>query len=153
MNIRPKTVVTMHVNANCPSHSRTDVTVRDTALIIDEPAERGGTNAGPAPTEVMVASLAGCTNTILNKCAHAHGVEVHALSIIIDAKFDRRGVTLQEEIDLPFPEMLLKITLTTPANAAAIEQVKTDLARFCPVSKVIRQAGTIINEEWTITRP
>ena len=81
MNIRPKTVVTMKVNANCSSHSRTDVSVRDTSLVIDEPEERGGTNAGPAPTETMIAALAGCTNTITHKCAHAHGVNIQAMTV------------------------------------------------------------------------
>ena len=51
MAIRAKTVVTVHLDGACVSHSRTDVHVRDRVLVIDEPEERGGTNAGPSPTE------------------------------------------------------------------------------------------------------
>lgn len=35
----------------------------------------------------------------------------------------------------------------------AVEATKSDLAKFCPVSKPIRQAGTGIAEEWRVTRP
>ena len=67
-------------------------------------------------------------------------------------KFDRRGVTLQEEIDLPFPEIKLRIKMTADAEEAAVEAMKRDLSRFCPVAKVIRAAGTKIVEEWNVTR-
>lgn len=49
MAIKPKTVVTLKAQAECPSHSRSDVAIRDLHFAIDEPTERGGTNAGPTP--------------------------------------------------------------------------------------------------------
>jgi uncharacterized OsmC-like protein len=150
---KPKTVVTQKLEASCPTHSRTDVITRDVETVIDEPVERGGTNLGLAPTETLVAALMGCTNTILNKVAHSHDVDVVALSLNVDAQFDRRGVVLSEEVEVPYPEMKLYINLTTSADEAQIEKVKVDLPRFCPVSKVIRHSGTDLEEIWTITRP
>ncbi len=70
-----------------------------------------------------------------------------------EAKFDRRGADMKEEIAVPFPEIALTIAMTTDADDATIEIVKTDLAKFCPISKVIRESGTKISEEWIITRP
>jgi len=150
---KPKTIVTQKLEASCPTHSRTDVITRDVETVIDEPVERGGTNLGLAPTETLVAALLGCTNTILNKVAHSHDVDVAALSLNVDAQFDRRGVVLSEEVEVPYPEMKLYINLTTSADDAQIEKVKIDLPRFCPVSKVIRHSGTELEEIWTITRP
>ncbi len=149
---KAKTVVTMKLEASCPSHSRTDVMTRDVETVIDEPIERGGTNLGLSPTETLLAALQGCTNTILSKVAHSHGVDVVALSVDLEAKFDRRGVVLDAEVEVPFPEIKLFINLTTSADAASIEKVKTDLPRFCPVSKVIRHSGTVVEEISTITR-
>jgi len=45
------------------------------------------------------------------------------------------------------------INVTTDASEAAMEKVKADLHRFCPVSKVIRNAGTELEEVWNVTRP
>jgi len=153
VTIRPKTVVTMKVEARCPSHARTDVRVRDVSTTIDEPAERGGTNTGPTPTETLMASLLGCTNVITHKVAHKNGVHIDAMSLRLEAQFDRRGVTLQEEVNVPFPEVTLYIDLTTSADQAAVDKVKQELNMFCPVSKVFRGCGTKVNEVWTVRRP
>jgi hypothetical protein len=40
----------------------------------------------------------------------------------------------------------LVINVTANASEAALEKVKTDLHRFCPVSKVIRNSGTQIEK-------
>lgn len=148
-----KTVVTMRLDAACPSHARTDISVRDTGFTIDEPVERGGTNQGPSPTETLMSSLAGCTNVIAHKCAHKHGVVFQGFHVDIVAKFDRRGVTLQEEIDVPFDDIEVRIAVTTDADDEAMARVKADLPRFCPVSKVLRQSGSTVTDVWTVTRP
>jgi uncharacterized OsmC-like protein len=151
--VKPKIVVTMKLSAEAATHSRTDVKVRDVSSVIDEPLERGGTNQGLSPTETLMASLLGCTNTIAHKCAHKHGVELRKLDMRLETQFDRRGVTLQEEVDVPFPQMTLYIDVVTDALDAAIEAVKADLHRFCPVSKVIRACGTQLEQVWTVRRP
>ena len=151
--VKQKTVVTYRFTAQATTHSRTDVKVRDVSSVIDEPLERGGTNQGLAPTETLMASLLGCTNTIFHKCAHKHGVKVHKLDMRLDGQLDRRGVTLQAEVEVPFPAMTLYVDLVTDAPDAAVEAAKNDLHRFCAVSKVIRACGTDLQEVWTVTRP
>jgi uncharacterized OsmC-like protein len=148
-----KTVVTQRLDGRCTSHSRTDVTVRDRAMVIDEPLERGGTNQGFTPTETLMASLVGCTNVITHKVAHKNGVEIRSMNVRLEAQFDRRGVTLQEEIERPFTTVTLHIDLQTDADAAAVERVKRELAMFCPVAKVFRNAGIELKEIWNVTRP
>lgn len=51
VTVRPKTTVQQHIAATCPTHSRTDLQVRDLESVIDEPRERDGTNLGFTPTE------------------------------------------------------------------------------------------------------
>ncbi len=153
VSIKPKTVVTMNLQGTCVSHSQTDVAVRDRQITIDEPEARGGTNLGPAPTETLLAALIGCTNVITHKIAAKNGIRIDALSVNVEAAFDHRGVTLVEEVAVPFPDITMRIDVTTDADESAIETLKTDLAKYCPVSKVIRQSGSNINEVWTIIRP
>ena len=59
---------------------------------------------------------------------------------------------MDEEIKVPFPKIVLNINVTTSASDADMEKVKTELPKFCPVSKVIRESGTVIDEVWTITK-
>jgi putative redox protein len=153
VTVTQKTVVTQKLEGRCTSHSRTDVTVRDRSVVIDEPAERGGTNQGPTPTETLMASLIGCTNVITHKVAAKNGVAIKSMNVRLEAQFDRRGVMLQEEIDLPFPSATLSIDLETDADPEAVERVKRELAMFCPVSKVFRAAGVDLKEVWNVSRP
>ena len=152
MAITQKTVVPMTVSAECPTHARTSAHAGKHELVIDEPAARGGTDQGPTPIETMIAPLLGCANVILNRVAEKNHVEVRALSLAAEASFDRRGVMLEEEVAVPFPEIRLTINLTTPATDLQVERVKADLGKFCPVSKVIRQSGTRLEEIWNVTR-
>ena len=153
VTVKQKTVVTQRLQGRCTSHSRTDVTVRDRAMIIDEPVERGGTNQGFTPTETLMASLIGCTNVITHKVAAKNNVKIESMKVRVEAQFDRRGVTLQEEIDRPFTSVTLTIDLETDADAAAVERLKRELAMFCPVSKVFRAAGIALNEVWNVSSP
>jgi putative redox protein len=152
VTMREKTTVTQRIRGDCPTHSRTEISVRDVRTVIDEPKEREGTNMGPTPTETMVSALIACTNVISHKCAKKHGVELKAMTINVESTLDRRGTQLLEEIEVPFPKIRLLIDVTTDASKADMEKVKTDLRRFCPISKVIRNSGTELEEVWNVTR-
>ncbi len=151
VKIKPKTFVEQSLSGTCPTHSRCDITTRDVGVIIDEPEARGGTNQGLTPTETVIAALVGCTNVIANKIARRDGIEVREFSVEAVSTLDRRGVTLAEEIDTPFPKIVLTVNITTPAGNDRVEHLKSELARFCPVSKMLRQAGTKIEEVWNVT--
>lgn len=151
LNIRPKTTVKLRAQAECPSHSLAQVAVRDLVFAIDEPTERGGTNQGPTPTDTALAALIGCTNVIGNKCAKSLGIEIGHLNISATCEFDRRGVTLQEEIDVPFTRIDLHIETDRAVAAEDLARLQAEVAKFCPLSKLFRQAGTVIDETWTST--
>ncbi len=152
-NAVPKTVVTQKISAVASSHSRTDISVRDLNVVIDEPTARGGTNQGATPTETLPCALAACINVISHKVAESLDVDLGEMTIDIATQFDRRGVMLEEEIDLPFPAMDVNVIVKTSASEEDIARVREGLARYCPLSKVIKASGTKLNENWTIERP
>jgi putative redox protein len=149
---QPPLKAKMKLQASCPHHARTDVSVGDHEVIIDEPEIRGGTDLGPSPVQVYLSSLLGCTNVITHKCAEANGVEITAMEIDAEVEVDRRGMSMVEETDLPFPAITLNISIATQADDAALEKVKSDLQKFCPVAKAMRASGTVITENWTVNR-
>jgi len=148
MAIRQKTSVVTRLSGRGTSHARSEVIARDVCVVIDEPVERGGTNEGLSPTETALAALIGCTNVIAHKVATAQGVDIGHLSITLACDFDRRGVMLQEEVDLPFTAIRLRIECDGAATQQEIDRVATDVAKFCPVSKMLKAAGTQVSEEW-----
>ena len=142
-------VVHMKLDGSSKSHSRTDIITRDVESVIDEPIARGGTNLGLSPTETLVSSLIGCTNVITHRIMEKMGFTINSMDIKSKTMFNRDGVGLIQEVDVPFPEITLDINISTNASQNDLEEVKKQLAMYCPIAKVIRNAGTIINENWT----
>ncbi len=151
MTVRMKTVVTYRTTAQCPTHARTEIPIRDLTAFIDEPVERGGTNKGPSPTETALTSLIACTNVIGHKTAKRLGVDLGEMTIDADAKFDRRGVMLEKEIDVPFPAITLTVHCNTSASQEELEDVGRETAKYCAISKLFQAAGTDLTVNWVKT--
>ena len=60
-------------------------------LVVDEPADRGGTDTGPRPTQLLAASLAGCTAITIEMYAERKGWDVGAIEVDVDV--DLRAAT------------------------------------------------------------
>jgi len=147
-NIKIKTTVKLRAEAECPSHSLAQVAIRDLVFQIDEPTERGGTNLGPTPTDTALAALVGCTNVIAHKCAAHLQIDIGHLTITTACDFDRRGVTLMKEIDVPFQAIQLKVKTGNPVSDTDLQRLSHEVSKYCPLSKLFKQAGTLIEEEW-----
>jgi len=152
-NSKLKTSVRTKLTGEAESHSRTLLRSRDLIDVSDEPQVRGGSNEGFAPTEMALASLMACSNVITHKIAAKNNIEILHMDFEVDAEFNRLGVTLEEEVDVPFPEILLTINLHTTANEEAVDILKRDLPKFCPVAKVFAQSGSDVLTQWVGSRP
>lgn len=148
MGVQMKTTVTLRADAHCASHSESRVSVRDLIFHVDEPTERGGTNLGPTPTDTALAALIGCTNVIGHKCAKKLGVDIGHLDISAKCAFDRRGVILAEEIEVPFESVELTVVSDGAASASELKSVASEVAKFCPLSKLFENAGTKLTVIW-----
>ena len=152
MAIRQKTTIQMKMSATGETHARSRIRARDVESTIDEPLERDGTNQGLSPTETLMASLIGCTNVISKRIAHHMGVGMGQMDVALTSNFDRRGVMLQDEVERPFTDIVMDITVETDATPDQLDAIKADLQKYCPIAKVIRGSGVTITENWT-TKP
>lgn len=151
MAIRQKTTMTIKLGGKGTSHSRSEMAVRDLVSVIDEPVERGGTNEGVSPTEAAFSSLIGCTNVIGNKCAAKLGHDVGHMDFTMEVDFDRRGVLLMEEVEVPFKAIRLHVTADGPLSEAALEEVAVETAKYCPIAKLFENSGTELTVTWQKT--
>ncbi|WP_293859913.1 OsmC family protein [uncultured Alsobacter sp.] len=142
------TPVTMQFAAECPGYALSRVTVRDHVVTIDEPAERGGTNEGPTPTETFVSSLVGVTNVILRRIAKRDGIAIRSLSVTAEAELDRRGVWLVEPVTVPWRAIAMALTIDTDADEAQLAVWEEDLQAFSPIHALLRAGGTPVTLAW-----
>ena len=143
-------VVKMKLKGSVKSHARTDILARDVESVIDEPSVRGGTNLGLTPTETLMASLIGCTNVISHRIAERINVKINKMDVNVEATFNKDGVSLSKEVEVPFPEINLNIKIDTNASKEQLEKIKSELKMYCPISKVITNSGSKINDIWEL---
>lgn len=148
MAIRQKSMMTIKLTGKGTSHSRSETEVDGNTVVIDEPVARGGTNDGPSPTATAYAALMGCTNVIGNKCADKLGVDIGHLSFAMEVDFDRRGVLLQEEVDVPFKAVRLDVVADGGCSDQDLQRVAAETAKYCAISKLYEMAGTDLRITW-----
>ena len=150
MKIKQKPIWKFRVSGAAETATRSIVKSRDIEMTIDEPIERGGTNLGPMPVEMVMAGLAGCTHVIANKLANHYGAPITAMDVDIETTMDSRGTRLIEPIDVPFPKIVINITADMDGPQEAIDQVIANLQHHCAVSKMLRQSGSDVIENWIV---
>ena len=71
------------------------------------------------------------------------------MHVALEARLDRRGVTLQEEIDVPFQSVRQIITITTDADDALIAKVQGRTATGDALTRLmaIRELGRLKDKD------
>ena len=57
-------------------------------LVVDEPPDRGGTDTGPRPTQLLAASLAGCTAITVEMYADRKGWDLGPIEVDVEVGYD-----------------------------------------------------------------
>jgi putative redox protein len=92
-------------------------------IVLDEPASVGGSDRGPSPTQLLAASLAGCTAITLELYAERKGWDLGALEVEVDFASEGQApaafevvLRLPESFDEEQRQRLLKIAARCPVH-------------------------------------
>ncbi|QBG48864.1 OsmC family peroxiredoxin [Verrucomicrobia bacterium S94] len=130
----PKKTVTIESKLNDKFVIESEV--RGHKLVIDQPANAGGTDTGVTPLEMVFVSLAGCLGTIGRIVAMQKRIELRGMSIKVEGDLDTDGL-LGKPVDgrIGFEG----ITVTVDVDADLTDDEKLDFLREvdhrCPVSE------------------
>jgi uncharacterized OsmC-like protein len=84
-----------------------EVAVRGHRVLVDQPADSGGEDSAPTPTELFVASLATCIAFYAGRYLTRHGFSRDGLGVSVD--FDMAG-------DRPARVTVVRLTVRVPAD-------------------------------------
>jgi putative redox protein len=113
-----------------------EVEIREHRLIVDEPETSGGGDQGPSPTELLAASLAGCT------------------AITIEMYADRKEWDLGEvEVTADFTEATadspakFRVDIKSPAKLTDEQRDRIlTIAHKCPVHRALMGADVEVDD-------
>jgi putative redox protein len=96
-------------------------------IVVDEPAfVEGGTDAGPSPTRLVAAGLAGCTAVTIEMYAARKGWDVGAVEVDVDVEYE------------DFAPLSFAVTLRLPAELSEEQRQRLlAVAGKCPVHKLL----------------
>lgn len=153
MTIKQKPLINVRLEAHCPTMSLTEIRTRGHSFVIDEPAIRHGTDVGPTPLETMLGALMSCTHVISRRIAHERGVNLEFTRMKCLGLLDHRGIDMEADVPVPFPKIELDITARSDMDAKTLEDFKEELEARCPMSVILRQAGSEIVLNWQLEPP
>ncbi len=112
-----------------------EVSVRGHRVLIDQPAEAGGQDAAPTPTELFVASLAGCVAFYAGRYLTRHG-------------YDRNGLAVQASFEMasdrPARVSGIQVTVQPPSSLPANRRpALLAVVSHCTVHNTLRQTPSV----------
>jgi putative redox protein len=92
-------------NAHIGAQSyRVDIASGSHRLVADEPASRGGEDAGPAPYDLLLAALGACTAITLRMYADRHGWPITSLDVDLRIADTAEGKCIRRVLVIEGPE-------------------------------------------------
>ena len=117
----------MRATATCKGKYEHDIRVREHRLTADEPEDIGGRDLGPAPEELLAASLASCTAITMQMYAERKGWDLAGLEVACDYAPAERGRPTQFNLVLRIPDTL---------SDEQVERLNV-IAAKCPIHRTL----------------
>ncbi len=118
---------------------RSEIRIRDFQLAVDEPEVLGGTDTGPNPVEIALASLATCQEITYRLYADKLGIPLDHVAVSVEGDVDLRGLFAVDEAVRPgFQAIRATVTLESPADQKAINELVETVNRHCPVLDLLQ---------------
>ena len=150
LNVKEHKLIKVALEGFAPTASLTEVRVRGHSFVIDEPPYRHGTDVGPTPLETLLGALVACTNVIARRIAMEMKFDLKIDKIDVIGHLDHRGIDRVADVPVPFPTIELHVRATTSGTEQDMVRLREDMNARCPMSVILRQAGSQIVENWQI---
>jgi len=112
------------------------IEMRQHRLIIDEPEDKGGTDRGPMPAELLAASLGSCTAITMEMYAARKEWGLGSVEVAVDFT--------EATVDDP-PTFDVRITLGAQLSEENRDRLLT-IAGKCPVHKALKDQDVVIHD-------
>jgi putative redox protein len=119
------------VEATWEGGYRCTVATRQFRIRIDEPEKAGGEDTGPQPSEVFLASLAGCFTLALYHVARKRDLELPDITVTATGTYEGPGFAR------------LAVAVNSSADRQILESLLEPAKRVCYVSNTLRNVSDV----------
>ncbi|WP_349408465.1 OsmC family protein [Pseudalkalibacillus sp. SCS-8] len=134
------TAVSKGMNTKGQSHQHT--------VVIDEPANMGGTDEGGNPLATLLISLAGCENAIANFVAKEIDFDLQGIEFEINGDIDPKGMMGDESVRPYFQKITVNAKVQTSESQERIDELQKIVDRRCPIYTTMVAADVEMVPNW-----
>lgn len=128
---------------------QTSIKIRDfKPIIVDEPKTLGGTDEGPNPVELVLASLSSCASIMIAFISKELKFTYTDIEFKNEGTLDLRGLQGVEGVSPHFQSVEFNVVIHTEESEERIEALKNEVERRCPVLNLLADAGVKVEGEW-----
>ncbi len=107
-------------------------------LVLDEEKVIGGTNEGPAPSQVLLAALGGCLLSTMQAWSQILEIKINAVEVNITGTLNIFGMLgIDEDISPGYQEIVVDLTIDSPESPEKVKELVDIVEKHCPVNCTI----------------
>ncbi|MCD6340794.1 MAG: OsmC family protein [Desulfurococcales archaeon] len=105
-------------------------------IVMDLPAPLGS-DAGPTPVDILLASLAGCIGIVARFHAPKHGIEIKSMNITVEAEYDTAGFE-GEDVKPGLLSVNVTVEIESPNSEEEIRKFIEFVKKHCPIEDTLK---------------
>lgn len=110
------------------------------ALLVDEPPNMGGNDAGMNPVELLLTSLGACQGILYSLYAHTMGIELDSVVVDLKGQLDVRGVFgVDPSVPAGYQTITFETRITSQEDAATIAEFVRIVEARCPTLDTLKR--------------
>lgn len=122
----------------------TKVRSRDFEIMMDEPAELGGTDTGMNPVEALLGSLAACKSIVVRAFAKKYRIRLKSIRVEVEGDLDPEGfLGINKEAKIGFSEIRSRFYIEADNTREEIEKFIDFVEGNCPVQDTLTKLAKI----------
>lgn len=137
-------IKTVKVESVLDAKFKLESAVHGHKVIVDQPANAGGTDAGPTPLDYLLIALAGCIGTIGRIVAMQKRITLRGMKITVEGDINTDGLLGKPSSDpVGFKEIRILADIDADLTAEEKEKFIHEVDARCPVSFNLLNSTTI----------
>lgn len=117
---------------------RSEVSIRQHKLAVDEPPAVGGADSGPNPVELILAALGTCQEVTYRAYATAMGIPLDSVSVDLAGDIDLRGFfAIDESVRPGYQNIRGTVSIQSSASEAELQKLRAMVDAHCPVLDIL----------------
>jgi putative redox protein len=133
-----KAKATFESNSALQEGLRSEVSIRQHSLTVDEPEVLGGADTGPNPVELILAALGSCQEITYRAYASVMDIPLDNVAVTMEGDIDLRGFfAVDESVRAGYEAIRGTVHIESSASEEQLQQLRAAVNGHCPVLDIL----------------